>query len=199
VIKNYLDAIGGEGKINQLKDLVIESEATMNGETVIFNLQNKRPDKLRIKRFLPASNQILNDFSLIGDSLLNNDSQNKRLARSGGIWYDPFPEMAFKSHGYTLVLADRIQLVNERPAYLISATSPDGDQKQYFYDFYTGLKLKERRFYPTVRSNEFADYREIDNGIKIPFSWQGDWEFVYFKYKVKSVRVNTGIPDDAFK
>ncbi len=66
VIKNYLDAIGGEDKINQLKDLVIESEAKVNGEIVIFNLQYKRPGKsAKNKRFLPVSNQILNHFSLV--------------------------------------------------------------------------------------------------------------------------------------
>jgi Peptidase family M1 domain len=200
VIKNYLDAIGGEDKIIQMKDLVIESEAKMNGETVIFNLQNKRPDKLKIKRFMPASNQKLSEFSMVGDSLFNNDAQNRKLARAATIWYDPFPELAFKSQGYRLELAARVQLVNDKPAYGITATSLDGIQLQCFYDFYTGLKLKETRFYPYIRSNEFSDYREINNGIKIPFSWEGDtiWYF-YLKYKVKSVKVDTGMSDDVFK
>ena len=198
VIKNYLDAIGGETKLRQMKDFTIESEARMTGETVIFNLQNKRPDKLKIKKFMPASNQILFDFNLVGDSLLNNDAQDRKMVRALTIWYDPFPELDFARNGYTLSLAPKIQLVNEKPAYGITATSADGIQLQYFYDFYTGLKLKDRRFYPSSRSNEYADYRELNSGIKIPFSWEGD-AGNYLKYKVTSVKVNTGISDDVFK
>ena len=199
IIKNYLDATGGEDKIRQLKDFVIESEAKMGGEMVIFKLQYKRPANIHMKRFMPDSKTILEELILVGDSLMNNDPRDGKSIRALSIWYDPFPELEFLNKKYTVELAPRIQLVNDRPAYGVTATSPEGFQIQCFYDYYTGLKLKSIRFFPSARSVEFTDYREINDGIKIPFAWEGNFYSYYLKYKVKSAIADGGISDDVFK
>ncbi len=70
---------------------------------------------------MPASNQIFFDFSLVGDSLLNNDAQDRKMVRAL-TWYDPFPELDFARNGiYT-----RFNWLMKKPAYCITATSADG-------------------------------------------------------------------------
>jgi len=69
----------------------------------------------------------------------------------------------------------------------------------YYYDWKTGLKIKQVSQLPNATTMEWNDYRDIDGGIKIPFSEKTVIVGFRMELKVKTVNVNTGLADDLFK
>ena len=96
-----------------------------------------------------------------------------------------------------MMLDPKMQVVGSQLAYLVTVTSPEGVRMKYFYDDKSGLKLKQNEDGSTRTPTEFGDYRELSNGVKIPFyeksvtpSGGRGAEFT-----VKSVKVNGGMDD----
>jgi len=113
--------------------------------------------------------------------------------------YKLFPELDFGKSGYTVQLDPAFKIVNNQLAYLITVTSPDGVKVNYFYDAKSGLKIKQYTVAPLGTVMEWGDYREVETGIKIPYLEKTSVVGQPIEYKVKSVKVNSGLSDDLFK
>jgi hypothetical protein len=107
----------------------------------------------------------------------------------------PFPEMDFDKPGYTVVLDSRMQTLNGQLAYLVTVTFPDGTRMKYYYDEKSGLKLRQYEDFPEKLITEFGDYKDISNGVKIPYSEKTTLNGRLVEFKVKSVKVNAGMDD----
>ena len=199
VIQHYLDAIGGEDKLKQMRDLTVSAQANDGGDRLLMTLLYKKPDMNGFKLFSSGENRNLVEVLTSGDSLTKDPTKNDTANRSLANWYDNFPELQFKKRKYKLELAPKIQRVNGHLAYLITATAPDGFHFNYFYDYKTGLKIRQRRYYPNARVKDFDDYRQINNGIKIAFTQNRSWGQLLLKFKVISATADTGLSDDVFK
>jgi hypothetical protein len=205
VTKAYFDAIGGEDRVKDVKDLVINSDGTVQGANVLNVSQYKMPDKLNEDITVPTYNN-LDVYHIIinGDSLraiqlnkpveINSDLKHAVKAR-----YKLFPELDFNKSGYTMQLAPMLQVVGDQLAYLITVTSPDGVKVKYFYDQKTGLKIKQFTDVEGSTVLEFSDYRDINTGVKIPFSEKTTVVGQPIEFKVKSAMANGGLSDDLFK
>jgi len=113
--------------------------------------------------------------------------------------YMLFPELSFDKSGYIVVLDPNLKVVNGQLAYELTVTNPDGIRVKYFYDMKTGLKLRQYTDVPGSAVMEFDDYRNIETGIKIPFSEKTNIVGQPIEFKVKSTKVNSGLADDLFK
>ena len=205
VVKNYLDAVGGEAKLKDVKDLTITSEGTVQGTNLTRVNKYKAPDKFNQEITIPAyQNASVYHFVIGADSViitqmnkpvpLTNDEKGNVKIR-----YKLFPELDFGKPGYTMQLAPTMQVVNEQLAYMLTVTYPKGVKVKYFYDSKTGYKIKQ--FTDVLNSTvmEWSDYKEIPTGIKVPFTEKTSVIGLPVEYKVKSATVNAGISNDVFK
>ena len=96
-------------------------------------------------------------------------------------------------------LAPTLQVVNDQLAYLVTVTSPDGIKVKYFYDQKSGFKIKQFTDVAGSTVMEWGDYKDIQTGIKIPFSEKTTVVGQPIEFKVKSTVVNGGLTDDTFK
>jgi hypothetical protein len=206
VIKAYFDAIGGEEKVKDIKDLTINSEGVIQGFNVVRVNKFKTPNKFYQDITVPAFNNFsVSHILMDGDSL--NLKQNGRSVTLSGkeergavkARYKLFPELDFNSSGYTMVLDSAIKVVNGHLAYLITVTGPDGIRVKYFYDQQSGLKIKQYTDVQNSTKMEFDDYRDINTGVKIPFTEKNAINGEPIDYKIKSATANTGLPNDTFK
>ncbi|MDF2430573.1 MAG: hypothetical protein JWP44_204 [Mucilaginibacter sp.] len=205
VINNYMEAIGGEKKVKDVKDLVINSEGNVQGIGVIRVSDYKTPDMFMQDISVPSfGNQSIGHIVITGDSLnlvqmrkpvpITNDVKGGIKAR-----YKLFPELDFNKPGYTLQLDPIIKVVNGQLAYLVKVTSPDGTKVNYYYDQKTGLKIKQFTDISGSTVMEFGNYQDIQTGIKIPFSEKTNVVGQPIEFKVKSTAVNSGLGNDTFK
>jgi hypothetical protein len=205
VIKAYLDAVGGETKLKDIKDLTVNSNGSVQGADVVRVNEYKDQDKFYQDITVPSYNN-LNVYHIIinGDSLLIKQLNKpvpvgKDMKAPVKARYKLFPELDFSKSGYTMELSPTLKVVNGQLAYLVTVASPDGVKVNYFYDEKTGLKIKQYTDVPNSTVIEFGDYENIDTGIKIPFSEKTTIVGQPIEFKVKSAKVNTGLSNDLFK
>jgi hypothetical protein len=205
VIKNYLDAIGSEARVKEVQDLVVTSEGSIQGATVIRVNKYKVPNKFSQDITVPSYNNLVVAHIVIDADSINIHQLNRVVplgsSEKGPVKarYRLFPELEFNKPGYTMQLSPMLQVVNGQLAYLITVASPDGTKVKYFYDQKTGLKIKQFTDVPNSTVAEFSDYRDINTGIKIPFSEKTTVVGQPIEFKVKSAMANGGISNDTFK
>ncbi len=200
VIQSYLNATGGPDKINAIQDLSVTSQN--DGQDSIIKIYNyKKPGKIYEHITAMTTKQVI--YEIIADG---NNVQVKEGGRSRELsdhmkyasrdLVRAFPEMDFSNTGYTMTLDPKMQVAGGQLAYLVTVTFPDGIRMKYFYDQKSGLKRKQYEDSPKRVVTEFGDYRELSNGIKIPYS-----EITPIpngravEYKVDSVKINEGMDD----
>jgi hypothetical protein len=206
VIKAYLDAIGGEERVKDIKDLTTTSEGVIQGFNLVRINKYKTPNKFYQDVTVPSFNNFNASHVIIdGDSL--NLKQNGRIVTlktneeraAVKARYKLFPELDFNNTGYTLQLDSALKVVNGHLAYLVTVTGPDGVRVKYFYDQQSGLKLKQYTDVQNSTKMEFDDYREINTGVKIPFTEKNSINGEPIDYKIKSATANAGLSNDIFK
>ncbi|HEY5326924.1 MAG TPA: hypothetical protein VIJ27_07985, partial [Mucilaginibacter sp.] len=205
VIKNYIDAIGGESKLEDVKDLTVTAEGTVQGLTVVRVNKYKTPGMFYQDVSVPSYQNLNVAHIIINGDSLNVKQMNKPVPLAADVRgsvkarYKLFPELDFNKTGYTMQMAPTLQVVNNQLAYLVTVTSPDGTKVKYFYDQKTGLKIKQFTDVPGSALMEWGDYRAIQTGIIIPFSEKTVVVGQPIEFKVKSTAVNSGLTNDTFR
>jgi hypothetical protein len=206
VVKAYLDAIGGEDRIKDIKDLTTNSEGVIQGFHIIRVNKYKTPGKFLQDVTVPSFNNFNAAHIVInGDSvslqLNGRKSQLSGKTEKGAVLarYKLFPELDFNKPGYTMQLDSSIKVINGQLAYLVTVTAPDGIKVKYYYDQKTGLKLKQYTDVVNSTRMEFKDYRDINTGVKIPFDETSSINGEPIDYKLSGATANTGLGDDIFK
>jgi hypothetical protein len=204
VIKNYLDAIGGADRLKNISDLTISSTGQLEGTGINNTIKYKAPDKFLQDIVAPTYNAVVSHIVISGDSVyakqMNRDIPVTGLIRSQiKARYALFPELDYNKSGYTLTLAPMIQVINDEFAYLVIVTHPDGVRVKSFFDQKTGLKIKQFTDVPGSTVTEWSDYREISNGIKIPYTIKTSVIGQPVEFKVNNAAVDSGLLNDQFK
>jgi len=205
VVKGYLDAIGGTDKLKSMSDVTIMSSGTIQGTEVKETTKYKSSNKFYQDIIAPSYNNLLVSHIVInadsvtiqqmnGSVVMDNTVRSQTKAR-----FLPFPELDYAKAGYTLTLADNLQVVGDQLAYLVIVTHPDGLRVKSFFDMKTGLKIKQFTDTPGSTVNEFGDYREVNGGVKIPFEVKTTVLGQPIDFKVSGAVANTGLADGIFK
>lgn len=207
VIEDYLNAIGGRAKINEIKDL--QSTATMQVRGPAFGIKTyqKGGDKIAIE--MSMNGQAMN--KQVYDGVQGAQSAMGQTETLEGEQLGDLKEQAmfskeagYKMGGYKLMLKG-IEEVNGSNAYWVEVERPDGKKISEYYDTKTSLKVREisngkgMDGNPTLQTVEMSEYQEA-NGVKIPRVMTISGVFpVPFKVTVTELKVNGGVEDTVFK
>ena len=205
VIKKYIDAVGGEAKLKDVKDLMVTADGSIQGTPLLLVNRYKAPDKFEEDITVPSYNNA-NAYHV----LVNSDSVKvSQMSRSMSIppdvkaavrqRYRLFPELDFGKSGYSMMLAPNMQVIDGQLAFMVTVTSPDGVKVKYFYDQKTGYKVKQYTAVANSAVIEYSDYRDVNTGVKIPFTQSTSIFGQPVKFLVKSAAVNTNIANELFK
>ena len=203
VVQVHLDAIGGMDKINTVQDLVVNAQ---NDERNLITktYKYKMPDK-SFEDIYSVSRKIdLYRMTVDGNNVhaIERDKPKillEQMQRTVADLQKLFPERDFFKPGYTVTLNPRMQLVNNQLAYQVTVTYPDAVRIKYFYDAKTGLKIRRTVDMAAAVDSDFSDYREMSNGVKIPYTEKTLLNNIPIEYHVKTVQLNQGIDDKTFQ
>ncbi len=207
VLQNFIDALGGQEKLDAVKDVTINSTMALPGMPMEATnvTKQKRPYYL------------YQEMSVAGMGTLNKTVFNGKTAKVSGMGGNQevsgeeaeafksqaklFIESTYLESGYTLKLSS-IQFLDGVKAYAMEVTNPDGDNITEYYSVETGLKLREEETMdgpegPITVSKSFNDYREV-NGVMFPFSITINQGQQKIDLSVKSIMVNTGLKASDF-
>ncbi len=198
VLNNYIDAIGGRAKLDNVNSFLMKAEASMQG--MKLELEMKKTTKKQFMQDVKVMGNSMQKQVLDGDkgyAMIQgqkkdmSDDELKEVQQESS----PFPEIDWLSGGATL---EKIEKVDGKKAYVIKVS----DDKNIFYDVETGLKLQEVTTREaggrTITSTlTYADYKEV-SGIKFPFKLSQSAGPQKFDFTVTEVKVNEGVSDADF-
>lgn len=209
IITKYIEAIGGETKLNGVKDMTFEASGSVQGQEIVFKREYLLPDKFKMEVSVPAMNdQVISKVVLNGDSVTMQrmgqdmpvqENTKETLKDEMNI----FPEQQYLKTGYTLSL-EGIETVDDQDAYVLKVTDSRGNVVTQYYNVKTGLRVKEVSEQATTAgtttksSTTYSNYQEV-NGIKFPFTIGSDGGGVKMIMKVKDIKINSGVSPDDFK
>lgn len=204
IVKSYFDAVGGEQRVKDIKDLTTNAEGEVQGIKVIRVNRYKMPGKFLHEVTVPQFNNLaLLHIMIDGDSIkyVQQGRPQKITTEKPAVKarYKLFPELDFDKPGYTMTLDDKYSVVDGALTYLLTVKGPDGLSVKYFYDQKSGLKVQQYADAPNATHMTFKDYRDINTGVKIPFSESNNIVGAPIVYKLTSATANTGLSDDIFK
>lgn len=194
VIRKYINAIGGEDKIKSIKTLTDSALTEVQGTSVLFVQVYKAPSSVAQSLIVPSfNNMVFTHTEVNSDSVSVTEKglsvqlpdADKNILKEK---VKSFAEMDYLKAGYTLQLGQRLQIVNDQLAYLVTITTPAGVKVKNYYDVKTGLKLRQQFDSADGGTTDFGDYRAINNGVLIPYSISSEAFGQPLDFKVKSAR-----------
>ncbi|NHN26664.1 insulinase family protein [Flavobacterium jejuense] len=197
VLKKYIDAIGGEKALKEVKTAVVIATATVQGMNM--EMTNKY-----------AENKFSSDVKAMGNpymkTVLNNGKgsmviQGQKRELSGAQLDSAkesamlFPELALLNDKETVLTG--IENINGEDAYGIK-----NGNTTYFYDTKTGYRVAqtseaEQAGQKVSQTTYFQDYKEI-KGIKFPYKTIANMG-IEVELTTSDVKINEGVTDKDFE
>lgn len=205
ILNRYIEAIGGESRISEVKDMNREGTISAQGMNLSVNMVEKFPDKAITE--IKLGNNIINKAILFGDKVISTSMQNDQeademLADLLKLQAMIFPENKLEDFGYSATLKG-IEKNDSRLNYVVEIRTPSGGTITDYFDMETGLRSKtvtmiEGPNGKVRRETKYLEYFEMD-GIKYVKKMLQVVGSQSFDIHIQSVSVNTNPPDEIFR
>jgi zinc protease len=172
VIQKYIDAIGGEEVLHNIKSLEILSSGALSGTTLDSRTVYALPD--RMAQQLSAGGNVMQEQVINGQRIKITQMGRSQLLEGEGVagllkQADVFHELKL------LQLSDFMELktptiVNGKKCFRIDINYGDGAMYSLYFDMETGFKVREDNplMLGDVETRQFMDYdqyEEVGNGL----------------------------------
>ncbi|MBB6609747.1 insulinase family protein [Pontibacter sp. Tf4] len=207
VLASYIKAIGGKANIDKVKDITVTSNATIQGMPLVITQQQKGSDKF--VAIVSMNNSPLQRLVINGDKGkmeapmqgINKNMTAEELATQK-LEADIFSHARYDKLGVKTKVTG-IEDVDGKAAYVVEATTANGQKTLHYFDKNTGLLLKDVKSLESpqgvlTQTKNYSNYKEV-NGIKVPYTVETTVGPQVIKAEVQTVEVNKGISDDTFK
>ncbi|NHM05920.1 insulinase family protein [Flavobacterium sp. CYK-4] len=198
VIEKYIEAIGGEKALRNVKSIVTISSGTIQGAPVELTSKTTASHKqMREIKVMGMSmmKQVVNDkiaYVIQQGQRKEITGEDLKQMRQRAV---PFDELELLNQtGLTL---EGIEVYNDADTYILK-----DEHSKYYYDVKSGLKVAETKSaemggQQLSLTTSFSDYREI-NGIKIPYVTNLNIGMEIL-LTTTDVKINENIPDAEFE
>lgn len=200
VIANYVKAIGGADKINNIKTMAMEMSADVNGRTININMYRKENGAFQQETSMGS--MVLSKTVFDGEKMMvTAQGQTKEVTgeKLKEAMYDAgiVPEMNYMDNDIKTELKG-VSDVDGTKAYRVEVTYPTGKTKTDYYAVDTFYKLKEEQTVDTPRGKvtvgtAYSDYKEV-KGVMFPQTYMINQGFP-IKAEVTSLKINEPLPD----
>lgn len=202
VLANYIEAIGGNKKLLEIKGIKTSYKANAMGMevnmTVIKKVGNKSVldisgNGMTFQKVVCNGKDV--SIAAMGQKPPVDADMKEKTIYESAIIPELFP-------GGTKATLTGIESVDGAEAYRIDLTLPSGSKSTLYYDRKTGLKMQELESIESPQGNvtsttKYLDYKEI-NGVKIPHTLSQNQGAMSFKFELLKVEINPVIDDALF-
>lgn len=202
VIENYVAAIGGKEKLNTVKDVVMTSSASLQGQKLETVMKRKAPNMMLLEMKMSGMAMMTQKFDgqkgqvmQMGQPLPLDEAAQAEMKNQSYI----FPELELEELGYKLDLKG-VEMVEGKKAYVVEMTSATGTKTTDYYDLSNGLKIRSISAADGATViNDYGDYRDV-NGVKFPYKITVSGMLpIPLEMTVDSIELNTGLDTSIFE
>jgi hypothetical protein len=207
VLDHYVNAIGGRAAWTKLNSRVSKGTIEipkMNNLTGTVEIHEKAPNSMLAVITLGGA---VFEQGFDGTTAWSDDPQNGLRVLSGAELDDAKREADFYhpldlKKLYAKMTVTGTEKVGERDAYVLEATSAEGDPDKMYFDAESGLLVRavNHRHTPdgvAVFQAEVEDYKDVD-GIKLPFTVHQTSAESAFTIKFTEIHHNLQLTDGQF-
>jgi len=201
VIENYLNAIGGESSLRNIKTARLEMVAEFQGMVINMFFTHDDENERMNQKVMVMGNQASNITVKDGKAVVSGMGQNQTLTdeqyEEARMNMYIFPELHYNEMGYELT-HEGTQDVNGEQAHKITVTNSTGASVTNFYSVDSGLKVKSEN--ATAGDTFYSDYKEFE-GVKYPTSLAVKSPMLpeAMKASVETVDFNLEVSDEDFE
>jgi len=201
VIDNYLNAIGGESNLRNIKTARLEMVAEFQGMVINMFFTHDDENSRMNQKVMVMGNQASNITVKDGKAVVSGMGQNQTLTdeqyEEARMNMFIFPELHYSEMGYDLS-HEGTQEVNGEQAHKIVVRNSTGASLTNYYSVETGLKIKSEN--ATAGDTFYSSYEEFE-GVKYPtsLSVQSPMLPEPMKANVESVDFNAEVSDEDFE
>ncbi|NVO03685.1 MAG: insulinase family protein [Bacteroidetes bacterium] len=199
VLKKYVEVIGGEKNLLKIKDMQMKMTTSMQGMTVNFETFKKAPNKS--KMVVGANGMIFQTVIFDGvkgvvSSMQEGEKEMKdKELEEMKLQSVMNMEMNYAQYGIKYNLLG-IEVLNGKDNYKLEQVMPSGEKSTEYYSVETGFKT---RSVEKQSVTDFDNYKEVDGGIKVPYTISQDLGEQSLKLEVVSVLINKKMKDSVFE
>ncbi|MGK7391804.1 MAG: insulinase family protein [Candidatus Cyclobacteriaceae bacterium M2_1C_046] len=198
VLKNYVEAIGGKERLQEVNNIIINSTANMQGMTLNIKNVSKVPGRAVNSVMMNGMaiqeviyNQGKAKMTMQGREMPVNETMLEEMKYNTSI----FPELEYENLNIETEVKG-VKQVNGEDAYVVQIKYPTGTTKTEYFSVESGLKLKTEGL-PTG-SITYNDYKEVE-GIKFPHTMNLSTPQGPLKTEVAEIKINTDISEEMFR
>jgi predicted Zn-dependent peptidase len=198
VVKNYIDAIGGEKALKAVKTVLVTAKGTIQGQSLdmVSKISNKGMSTSDISMGgMSMMKQVIGDksgYQTVQGQKKSIEGEELVKEKKDAV---PFVELSFLADK-TIVLSG-IESLNGQDAYAVQVGTA-----KYFYDVKTGLRVaSENEIGEGAQKRKvmtfYADYVEV-KGVKFPYKTTMDVGMP-LEFITQDVKINEGVTDKDFE
>lgn len=205
IIGNYIEAIGGVKKLQEVKSMKMVLNADFQGQTLKLTLMRKAPNLGTEEVSMGGmvfTKKVSDGKDVVvvaqGQKMLIDAKEKEAMLFGNAI----FPELSYSAFGAKATLKG-IEKVDGNDAYAIEYVLPQGTKMTDYFDATSGLKVQTVQVQKGPQGEaamavKYTDYKDV-SGIRIPQTISQGAGPMTFKFVMESIEVNPKLDDAAFK
>ncbi|MFH0894361.1 MAG: pitrilysin family protein [Bacteroidota bacterium] len=198
VVGNYIKAIGGDKNLMKIKDITTKMSTSMQGQTLTFTSYRKAPNKSKTE--IAMGPMVVQTIVFDGVKCMSMSAMEGSKELKDKELEDMKYQSIMHLELYYAKYAVKSELmgvekVNDKDAYKVDVTMPNGTKTTDYFDVATGLKV--RSIEGEGSQTELSDYREV-NGVKFPHKIVQSAGPQTFELKVDLIEINKKLKDSFF-
>jgi zinc protease len=201
VIENYLNAIGGESNLRNIKTARLEMVAEFQGMVINMFFTHDDENSRMNQKVMVMGNQASNITVKDGKAVVSGMGQNQTLTdeqfEEARMNMFIFPELHYNEMGYDLI-HEGTHEINGEQAHKIVVKNSTGASMTNYYSVDSGLKIKSEN--ATAGDTFYSGYEDFE-GVKYPTSLSVKSPMLPepMKATVETVDFNAEVSDDDFE
>ena len=208
ILDHYVQAVGGKDAIQKVtsRDMKGTLENSDDGTTSPAEIFAKAPNKYLAVVNLGDGGEMLEGWNgekgwgKDPDSGLHDTEKAEQISAKRD--YDFYREIRLKELFPKMALSGKMK-VDDRDAYIVEATSPDGAAEKLYFDAETGLLVRRDFERVTIDDGivlyevDYDDYKDVD-GLKLPSTVRRKTPDYTLTYRFTEIKHNVPVEDAKF-
>lgn len=207
VIEGHIKALGGREKLATVKDMSSEYTGTAQGMEIVLKTERLAPNLQKVLVTIPAMGMTAQSIIFDGKNAKISGMQGDQPVDEDRLQEfkegSMFPALTMKEKGYKVELAG-VEKVNDKDAYVVKVTDPDGKVSTEYYDMDEGLRLRTVSTEEAPGMGEMTQtldilgYEEVD-GVKVMSKFRQAAGPQIITFVLKEAKINSGLKKKNFK
>ena len=208
ILDRYVQAVGGKDALQKVtsRDMKGTLENSDDGTTSPAEIFTKAPNKYLAVIHLGDAGEALEGWNgekgwgKDPDSGLHDTAKAEQIAAKRD--YDFYRELRLKELFPKMALSGKTK-VDDRDAYIVEATSPEGATEKLYFDAETGLLVRRDFERVTIDDGivlyevDYDDYKDVE-GLKLPATVRRKTPDYTLTYRFTEIKQNVPVEDAKF-